>query len=384
MKNLIRLALFTTFLFISHHSFAESVETSSHTVPLWGDRPFGRPHYVKGIHLTSWYTGSKKGRRKFEPLFSDTEINTAVIDVKEINGEVYVPGVQWDSDLFTSTVSLQRPYRRAIRDLESYLYYLKERGIYTIARLTVFQDQLLAKEHPELAIQSSTPIPKAVEMGFSPHVWVDWRGLAWADPYQPKVQKYNIDVAERAAQLGFQGIQFDYIRFPSDGDTKYCRYAKTKTTKRGPQVLADFLQKARKRLKPYDVEISIDVFGLVGSYKDDLGIGQKLTDLLDSIDVLSPMMYPSHYAPGEYGLDDPNDYPYETVYRSIKDTLQVLEGTGIQLRPFLQDFSLKGKKVKYREEQVRAQIKAAADLGVNEYMLWNARCRYTKKALIPN
>jgi len=181
--------------------------------------------------------------------------------------------------------------------------------------------------------------------------------------------------------LGFQGIQFDYFRFPSDGPTRFCRYSQPHTKISGPQVLAKFLEKADRRLKPYGVEISIDTFGLAGTKNDDLGIGQKLTDIIEHIQVLSPMMYPSHYSSGTYGIEDPNSSPYEVVSRSVRDTLKTLQGTGVQLRPFLQDFSL---GVKYNAERVRAQIEAAADRGVHEWLLWNSRCRYTKKALLPS
>ena len=120
---------------------------------------------------------------------------------------------------------------------------------------------------------------------------------------------------------------------------------------------------------------------MAGSTKDGLGIGQKLSELHDYIDVLSPMMYPSHYGAGEFGIKDPNSSPYETVFHSVGDTRRNLEGTGVELRPFFQDFSL---GVKYTAERVRAQIDAAADQGVHEWLLWNPRCRYTKEALLPS
>jgi len=327
---------------------------------------------VKGIHLTSWTTGSKKARKKFESLFAETELNTAVIDIKEINGEVYLPGVLIDNEA--------EVYVRAIRDLEAYLNYLKDRGIFTIARITVFQDQVLPKVRPKWAVKSSSALPKAVENGFEENIWVDWRGFAWADPYNKKVWDYNIDVAVKAAELGFQGIQFDYLRFPSDGETKLCRFSKRHSAKAAAKALAGFLKKAHKRLKPFNVELSIDVFGLAATQKGGLGIGQDLSEILNHIDVLSPMMYPSHYGPGSYGLKDPNRSPYETIQNSVKDTLKVLEDKSVTLRPFFQDFSL---GVKYTEKMVRAQIQAAMDQGVGEWLLWNPGCRYTRGALLP-
>lgn len=360
-----------------------SLAVKPSTAPVWGDAPFTRPAYLRGVHLTAWYAGSKKLRADIETLLAETELNTVVIAVKEINGEVYIPGVEWPPSLqpFPEDRALY-PFRKAIPDIESYLAYLKERGVFTIARVVVFQDQILPKLKPEWAVQTSSPLPKGLENGFTEEVWVDWQGLAWADPFQPEVADYNIRVAERAAQLGFQGIQFDYIRFPSDGPTHLCVYDKPKAAGAGSAALATFLKTARARLEPYGVELSIDVFGLAGSY--DLGIGQKLPVLAPHVDVISPMMYPSHYGKGEYGISEPNDFPFATVHRAVSDTLESIKGTGARLAPFLQDFSLRGKNVTYTADRVREQIEAAEDQGVLEWMLWNARCRYTREALMPD
>lgn len=341
-------------------------------LPKWGDNPNGRPSCVRGIHLTSWYTGTKKGRAKLEALFAETELNTAVIDIKEIEGDLYVPGVKLDGhDVYVS----------AVRDLENYVKFLKERGIFTIARIVVFHDNKLAKLKPEWAVRSTSALPKAVEKEYRKDVWVDRRGSAWADPTNPNVWKYNIEVAVKAAELGFQGVQFDYIRFPSDGPTKLCIYSQPYTKGKGVDYLNQFLKRAQDKLSPMGVEVSIDVFGLVGTYDNDLGIGQKLSELLSHVNVISPMMYPSHYAPGEYGLKDPNSSPYETVFRSIKDTRSVLlkANSNVQLRPYLQDFSL---GVKYDAKKVRDQIQAAEDQGVHEWLLWSPSCNYTKDALL--
>lgn len=347
----------------------DTVKTSTEAVPLWGDYPHSRPSCVRGIHLTAWVTGSKKRRVEYEKLFAETELNTAVIDIKEIDGEVYVPGIKLDGE---------EVYVGAIKDLKSYLTFLKDRGVYTIARMTVFKDQKLAKLKPEWAVQAEPPVAKAVEKGFDKNVWVDKQGKAWADPYNPHVWKYNIAIAEKAVELGFQEIQFDYIRFPSDGAVERCRYSKPHSKDSSVKALDSFLAEARKKLSPRAV-ISIDVFGLVGSYDNDLGIGQKLSGITDNIDVLSPMMYPSHYAPGEYGLKDPNSAPYDTLMRSIGDTRKVLKGKDhVILRPYLQDFSL---GVKYTAQHVRDQIEAAYNHGVGEWLLWNPSCRYTRDAL---
>lgn len=340
-------------------------------VPLWGDAPFERPSCIKGIHITSWYAGTKKGRARMEKLLAETELNTVVLDIKESEGDVYIPGVMLNGE---------ENYVRAFRDLEPYLKFLKERGVYVIARQCVFHDNRLAKAKPDWAVHSSSPLPKAVEKGYRKDVWVDRKGSAWGDPFNPAVWKYNIDIAARAAELGFQEVQFDYIRFPSDGPMKYTVYSKPHTPAAAVEALSTFLARAQKELDKRNVDVSIDVFGLTGSTGDGMGIGQKLDSLLANVDAVSPMMYPSHYYPGEFGLKDPNSSPYETVYYSLRDTERVLAGRSVELRPWLQDFSL---GVKYGPEEVRAQISAAADIGVNEWLLWNPACRYTRGGLRP-
>lgn len=340
-------------------------------VPLWGDWPDERPSCIRGIHLTSWYTGTRKGRARFEKLLADTELNTVVIDIKESEGDVYIPGVKLDG---------KPNFVKAMPDIEAYIKFLKARGIYVIARQVIFHDNKLAREKPEWAIRSSSPIARAAEKGYRKDVWVDRKGSAWADPYNSDIWKYNIHIAEKAAELGFQEVQYDYVRFPSDGPTKLCVYSKPHSSASAVKALEEFLHRSREKLNARGVGLSIDVFGLVGSSTGDLGIGQKLTQLIDHVDAISPMMYPSHYYAGEFGIKDPNSSPYETIYRSIKDTKKVLGNHPVELRPWLQDFSL---GVKYDGKKIRDQIDAAADLGVNEWLLWNPSCRYTRGGLLP-
>lgn len=339
----------------------------------WGDAVNGKPPAVRGIHLTAWCAGSKNFRSKIEPLLADTELNTVVIAVKEITGDVFVPGVSLEG---------KSVYVRAIPDLKEYVSFLKSKGIYTIARVVVFHDHYLAKTKPEWAVLSSSPIALAAEKGYRTDVWVNRKGEAWADAYNEKVWDYNINVAMKAAEAGFQEIQFDYIRFPSDGPTQWCRYSKAHSKATAPKALAGFLKKARAKLAPLGVPVSIDVFGLVGSTGDDMGIGQRLSELVREVDVVCPMMYPSHYAKGEYGIKDPNKAPYQTVHRTVKDTLELIKRSSstAELRPYLQDFSL---GVKYTPDHVRDQIQASADNGVHNWLLWNPSCRYTREALLP-
>lgn len=350
---------------------ASSTSTATATLPLWGDFPNERPSCVKGVHLSAWYTGTKKGRAQFEKLLAETELNTVVIDIKESEGDVYIPGIMLDG---------KPNYVVAVRDMREYISFLKARGVYTVARMVVFHDNKLAKLKPEWAIRSSKPLPKATEKGYRADVWVDKKGSAWADPYNHAVWDYNIQIALKAVEMGFQEIQYDYIRFPSDGQTKLCVYSKPHGSAAAVEALGTFLELSRKKLNEKGVDLSIDVFGLVGSSDDDMGIGQRLSKLYKHVNVVSPMMYPSHYAPGEYGIKSPNASPYETIYRSIRDTKRMMKDPSVELRPWLQDFSL---GIKYTGAHIRDQINAANDLGIYEWLLWNPACRYTQDGLLP-
>jgi len=175
------------------------------SIPLWGDAPYQRPSCIKGIHLSAWYTGSQKGREKFEKLFAETEINTAVIDIKESEGDVYIPGVSIDG---------KPNYVSAMKDIKDYLAFLKARGIYTVARIVVFHDNKIAKVKPDWAVHSSSPLPAAKQKGYRADVWVDRKGSAWADPTNEKVWDYNIQIVGTAVKLGFHAIQYDTIGCP--------------------------------------------------------------------------------------------------------------------------------------------------------------------------
>jgi hypothetical protein len=317
-----------------------------------------KPQYVRGIHLTSWIAGSKKARSKIDTLLNETEINTVVIAIKEYEGEVYISGVPM-AEKYKLSVN-------AIPDLKEYVQELKQRGIYTIARIVVFKDNALANKRPELAVKRPDG-----------SIWKDRRGNAWTDPYNKEVWEYNFSVATQAVALGFEEIQFDYIRYPSDGDTKQCRYTH-KTSSSPAQNLKDFLQTAVQRLKPLGANVSIDVFGLTPSVYHDMGIGQKITDMSMEVDYVSPMVYPSHYAKGEYGIENPNSEPYKVVHKTMFDAKKRLGEMHPRLRPYLQDFSL---GYKYGPKEVRAQIQACEDLGFYEWLLWNPNCTYTRGAL---
>ncbi|MDR1662875.1 MAG: putative glycoside hydrolase [Endomicrobium sp.] len=313
--------------------------------------------YIRGIHLSAWIIGSEKHRKLTSDLFATTELNTAVIDIKEYEGQVYIKGVK--------EVEANKTYVAAIPDLEKYILLLKEKGIYGIARIVVFKDNTIPRKIPSLAVKN----PDGT-------IWTDRKGSAWLDPYNKNAWDYNLKIAERAADIGFDEIQFDYIRFPSDGNTKNCRYSKPHSAIEASRALIDFLKEAKKRLSLKGVKISVDVFGLTTTATDDMGIGQKIVEMTEQVDYVSPMVYPSHYAKWTYGIANPNKEPYKVVYNSIRGALKRIPEE--KLRPWLQDFSL---GYKYGKNEVRTQIQACYDNKIGSWLLWNPRCIYTISAL---
>ena len=314
---------------------------------------------LRGVHFTGWSAGSTKARHRFLGEMKAAGFNAVVIALKDSDGYEFVKDVPF--------AVKTGAYVKAIPDLPGAVREFKEQGVYTIARIAAFKDDHLARARPDLAVH----FPDG-------RIWTGDKGTAWADPYQREVWDYVIDVASRAAAAGFDEIQFDYIRFPSDGKTRQCRYSrKDHTTATSSAALLEFLTLARSRLKPLGVKLSIDTFGLTTSVDTGMGIGQTLEQMASLVDYVSPMMYPSHYAKGEYGLKNPNRQPYLTVHHGIQDALSRLGGKPDQLRPFLQDFSL---GVRYTPAHVRAQIRAAEELGVRGWILWNPGNHYNWSA----
>ena len=315
---------------------------------------------LRGVHFTGWTAGSTKARRRFLADMKSSGFNAVAIALKDYDGYVFARGVP--------LADKTRAFMNAIPDLPGTVKEFKDQGVYTIARIAVFKDDHLARARPELAVH----FPDG-------SIWTNDKGTAWVDPYRREVWDYAIDIASRAAAAGFDEIQFDYIRFPSDGKTRQCRYSrKDHTPASASAALREFLTLARDRLKPLGVKISICTFGLTASVDNGMGIGQRLDQMADLVDYVSPMMYPSHYKKGEYGLKNPNRAPYQTVRQGVSDALGRLGGHPEKLRPYLQDFSL---GVRYTPAHVRAQILAAEEQGVRGWILWNAQNHYTWSAV---
>ena len=312
--------------------------------------PRRAPREIRGVHVTM-PLASLPGR--IDEYLAMPGLNTVELDVKDENGEVgFVSGTPH----LARKVGAAKPYYRPRQMVAK----VRRSGVYLIGRIVVFQDPVLAQARPQLAI--------ATRDG---SVWRTSAGHAWTNPYDKRVWAYNLGIAKAAAKAGFDEIQFDYIRFPSDGDVDSAVFRGGKKGANG-WVTTQFVQYAAKRLRPLGVRVSVDLFGL--SATRDLGVGQVPRRIARYVDAIYPMVYPSHYRSGEHGLDDPSSEPGLTVSRSLLDFQRELRGRKARLIPWLEDFSLGRTRT---PDEVRAQIDAARNSGASGYLLWNPVGEYT-------
>jgi hypothetical protein len=248
---------------------------------------------------------------------------------------------------------------------------MRAHGIYPIARIVVVKDPLLAEHRLDWAIKRKDAPDKP---------WLDKNGKPWLDAHQPGVWQYAADLAKEAVGLGFSEVQLDYVRFPDEKRlVREATFPLAKGRVRA-QVIRDQLASVRSTLKPLGVPMTIDVFGLTATDTTDMGIGQRWEMFANQADVVLPMAYPSHYAPGTYKLGNPNAHPYATIDHTLKDAKRrsaSLAGAA-KIVPWYQDFTLGPPR--YGPEQVRAQIKAGYDNGINSWVLWNPRSAYSEAA----
>jgi hypothetical protein len=314
------------------------------------------PAEIRGVHVTM---GLASLSGKLAEYLALPGLNTIELDVKDENGRVgFVP----------SSVPLARRIGAAATyyNAKQVARQVHAHGAYLIGRIVTFEDPVLSEKRPDLAIHTSDG-----------SIWRNNAGLGWTNPYDRRVWRYNVDLAAAAVQDGFDEIQFDYVRFPSDGDLSLIRYP-GKHTQPMRWTIPAFVQYAGKRLHPLGARVSVDVFGLAATR--DLGIGQLPRRVSQYVDAVYPMVYPSHYNPGEYGISDPNAAPGETVTRSLEDFARALEGRKTRVTPWLQDFSL-GRT--YTIEDVLAQVAAARGQHTGGFLLWNAEGLYDASVLQP-
>jgi hypothetical protein len=327
-----------------------------------------RPHVAKAAYLTYFGIGDRGIRNRVLDLAARTELNAVVIDVKGDRGWiVYRTEIPEALD-----AGAQGP--GTIRDFDRLMADLKARGIYTIARIVTFKDNVLATRRPELAvIDTRTGKP-----------WTDNERLAWLDPFRDEVWSYNLAIAREAVRKGFDEIQFDYVRFPTDGRLAAARYSKANTRETRLPTIVGFLERARRELGPLGAFVSADVFGYTAFNENDTDIGQRIEELAPHLDYISPMVYPSGYHRGIPGYRNPVEHPYQVVYESVRLIRKRAARTPVRVRPWIQDFrDYAFDRRVFGVAEIRAQMKAAGDAGGAGWMLWNPRNDYTASALGP-
>ncbi len=325
---------------------------------------------VHGIYVTGPIAGSASMDGLIE-LADKTEINTMVIDIKNDEGVITCEAGLEMADELGACI-------RYIPDIEALMTKLKEHNIYTIARIVCFKDAYLASV-PQYALKKTDGSPVK-----------DANGTAYVNPYCRETWEYIVDVAKKAAEWGFDEIQFDYVRFPVGSGAANADYGVDLSVYTKEQVITEFLQYASDELRQSDILIGADVFGtVIGSRTDTEQVGQNYKLLGQTVDVLSPMIYPSHYAAGVFGFDVPDAYPYGTVLAALNGSSDELSDINLQeraiVRPWLQAFTATwvNGHIVYDGNAIREQINAVYDAGYEEWILWNASNRYSYEGLLP-
>lgn len=330
---------------------------------------FARPTAVKALYVNAWAFGSSK-LWQIVHLVEGTEINSLVIDVKDDTGCL----------LYKSQVRTARAIGAdacaRTRDVRSRLDTLHAHGIYPIARIVVAKDPLLAERRPSWSVRTREG-----------ELWRDRIGSAWVDAYNDSVWVYAAEIAREAVSLGFAEVQFDYVRFPDEPRWRM-ETAIFPARREGESQRAAVRQHVHllvDLLKPMGVPVTFDVFGLTASVTNgDLGIGQVWEDFTDVADVLLPMVYPSHYTSGSFGFLSPNANPYGVVRYALSDALaRTRSPNTTQIRPYLQAFTLGRRLPRYSTVEIRDQIRAAQDVGIESWVLWNPRSVYQRASLPP-
>jgi hypothetical protein len=320
------------------------------------------PSAVKAVYMTACIAATPNLRDKLVRTISGTEINSLMIDIKDYTGT-----------LAYASTSVPAPMGKGcrIRNLPEFLEELHAKGFYTIARVTVFQDPLYSAAHPDLAVQS---------LSHPGRPWADKKGLAFIDPNFPAYWDYIVAISKEAHAIGFDEINFDYIRFPSDGNMADAHFALPASTTRA-MAITKFFKYLRSKLEPEGIVMSADIFGQTTINTDDMGIGQILENALPYFDYVAPMVYPSHFIKGFAGYANPAEHPYEILKYTMGKAVEravAASSSPEKLRPWLQAFDLGAV---YTPAMVHAQMKATYDVGLTSWMLWDAANTYSKEEL---
>jgi hypothetical protein len=336
---------------------------------------FEYPDAVRGIYVTGHSAGGSRFNHLVN-LVNTTDLNAMVIDIKDDFG--YLTFIPEEGSAFSD---IGQNY---IKDIQKMMKTLEENQIYPIARIVVFKDSVLAEKQPELSFTENGA------------VWKNPRGEAFVNPFEKEVWEYNVELAKMAAELGFKEVQFDYVRFPEgfeqrDDELGYSKgeYADdgTDNVKQRVQAVTDFVAYAKQELEPYDIDVAVDIFGYSATIPEAPGIGQNFSKISEHVDVISSMIYPSHWSNHYFGIPFPDTEPYRLTdeYAKVEnEVLSKLENPPVS-RPWIQDFEApwiyNGTGIpvtQYGKKEVEAQIRALKDNGINEYLIWNAGNDYSE------
>lgn len=334
------------------------------------------PEFVRALYMTNWVAGTPSIRDHVLAVADAKDMNTLMIDVKDATGYV---GYDFENKLVDEVGAEQM----RVRNLKELIKEQHELGRYLIARIVVFQDPVYAAKYPNEAIKTQAG-----------ELWRDRKGLAWVDPGSEKYWEYIVELSKASHEIGFDEINFDYIRFPTDGDISNAVYPHSQDvldtyTDGKVRKLEEFFKYLDQEMRRTGITTSADIFGVAVAFDGDNGIGQQYEMLLPYFDYIAPMVYPSHFYGGYAGYENPALYPYEVLMESLgygMSRLEALESTPttlasvqgkinkVQIRPWIQDFDLGAE---YTPAMVQAQLDAVDDLGLSGYMIWDASNRYS-------
>lgn len=328
------------------------------------------PESLKALYMTACVASTPTWRKSLKNLIDSTELNAIVLDIKDYTGVVSFPNEFPKANLGKGCV---------VQDLKEFIHELHEADIYVIGRISVFQDPSYTKLFPELAVKKKS----------DGEVWKDYKGLSFIDVGAKPYWDYILEISKQAYALGFDELNYDYVRYPSDGNMQDTNFTWTVGTSTKSEMLESFFVYLAHEMKDVGAKLSVDLFGMTTTVDVDMGIGQLLEKALPYFDYIAPMVYPSHYPATWHGFANPAEHPYEVIKISMssavnrEESWRVKNGlatsTPSKMRPWLQDFNLGAT---YGRDKVQAQIKATYDVGLTSWMLWDAANQYTTEALI--
>lgn len=329
------------------------------------------PEPLKAIYMTSCVAGTPSWRSELKKLIETTELNAVVIDIKDYTGVISFP---------TDFPQTNGDKGCVVADMREFVNELHDSGIYVIGRISVFQDPSYTKLFPELAVRKKS----------DGEVWKDHKGLSFIDVGARPYWDYVVKLSKESYELGFDEINYDYVRYPSDGNMQNTHYTWTTGTTTKPEMLKTFFEYLAHEMSGVGAKLSVDLFGMTTTVETDMNIGQILEHTMPYFDYIAPMVYPSHYPSTWNGFSNPAEHPYEVIKISMSGALEkeeawrlsngIATSTPTKMRPWLQDFNLGAT---YGSDKVKAQIQAAYDIGLSSWMLWSAANKYTSSALLP-